>query len=297
MPKKIKNLYVLPFDHRSSFYSKLLNFKKPLDKKEIREVQNYKKIVFNSFKRVYSNYFPKEELAILIDEEFGKDIIKECKKKNIQFALTTEKSGQKFFQFEYAGNFKKHLKKIKPNFAKALVRYNPAYKKENIEQRKKIKMLYNFCCQNKIDLIVELLIPPTDAELKRVGTKKNFDYKLRPELLIKSMREFHKDKIFPNIWKLEAMERKTDWQKLFKILDKKEKIIVLGRGENKTKVKEWLKIAAPFSKNIGFAVGRTVFFKPLKKYRDGEIKKVRAIALIAKNFKELIKLWEEKHVT
>jgi len=293
MPKKIKNLYVLPFDHRSSFYSKLLGFKKPLDKKEAREVQNYKKIVFNGFKKAYSSYSPKNELAVLIDEEFGKDIIKECRKRKINFALTTEKSGQEFFQFEYAGNFKKHLKKIKPNFAKALVRYNPAYKKENTEQRKKIKLLYNFCRQNKIKLIIELLIPPTDGELKRVGTKKNFDYKLRPELLIKSMREFHKDKIFPDIWKLEAMERKTDWLKLFKILSKKEKVIVLGRGENKKQVKEWLKIAAPFSKNIGFAVGRTVFFKPLKKYRDGEIKKVKATSLIADNFKELIKLWEE----
>lgn len=256
-------------------------------------MRDYKKIVFEGFKKVYQKYPRPEELAILIDEEFGKDIIKECKKKNIQFSLATEKSGTDFFQFEYDGNFKRHLKKIRPNFAKVLVRYNPIYKKENEGQRQKIKLLQNFCQRYNIALIVELLIIPTDAELKRVGTRENFDYKLRPELLIKSLREFHKDKIYPEIWKLEAMERKTDWQKLFKVLNKKEKVIVLGRGENKKKVKKWLRIAAPLSQNIGFAVGRTVFFKPLKQYRDGEIKKVRTMALIAKNFEELIKLWEE----
>ena len=39
--------------------------------------------------------------------------------------------------------------------------------------------------------------------------------------------------------------------------------IVLGRGEDDTKVREWLATAAHVAGFIGFAVGRTTFWDPL----------------------------------
>ncbi|MDD5043873.1 MAG: DUF2090 domain-containing protein [Patescibacteria group bacterium] len=284
-------LYILPFDHRSSFYSSLLGLKKPLNKKEKKLVADYKEIVFDGFKKIYQEYPNKKNLGILIDEEFGGKIIAECRKKKINFALATEKSGQEIFDFEYGSNFKKHLKKIKPTFAKALVRYNPANKKINAEQRKKLKALHSFCKKIKLPLIIELLIVPTKNEQTKY--KKSFDAKIRPRLIVKTIGEFYQNGISPEIWKLEAMEKKSDWPKIIQTIKPNSKIIVLGRGESSAKVNRWLKIAAPFKTNLGFAVGRTVFFKPLKEYRDGKIKKVRAISLIAHNFGELIKLWEK----
>ena len=54
----------------------------------------YKKIVFDGFFKVYSKYPEKQDLGILVDEEFGKDIYKICKKKKINLIQTVEKSGQ-----------------------------------------------------------------------------------------------------------------------------------------------------------------------------------------------------------
>jgi 5-dehydro-2-deoxygluconokinase len=42
---------------------------------------------------------------------------------------------------------------------------------------------------------------------------------------------------------------------------------------------------------IGFAVGRTVFWEPLKTYQENKCSKEEAIAKIAANYQSLCKLW------
>ncbi|HNZ83957.1 MAG TPA: DUF2090 domain-containing protein, partial [Candidatus Pacearchaeota archaeon] len=69
------------------------------------------------------------------------------------------------------------------------------------------------------------------------------------------------------------------------------KIIILGRAGSKTKVKKWLKDASQFKEIIGFAVGRTIFFEPLKSYLSKEINREEAIDIIAKDFNYFIKTW------
>jgi len=47
-----------------------------------------------------SQDFNKKDLAILVDEKFGSDIIKQAHQKNITLCIPVEKSGQSF-AFEY----------------------------------------------------------------------------------------------------------------------------------------------------------------------------------------------------
>ena len=54
--------------------------------------------------------------------------------------------------------------------------------------------------------------------------------------------------------------------------------IVLGRGEDEKKVREWLTVAAGVPGFIGFAVGRTVFWDPLVNWRAGKITREAAAA-------------------
>jgi 5-dehydro-2-deoxygluconokinase len=46
--------------------------------------------------------------------------------------------------------------------------------------------------------------------------------------------------------------------------------IVLGRGADDAKVREWLAVAASVPGFIGFAVGRTSFWEPLLKLESEE---------------------------
>ncbi len=139
------SLYILPFDHRSTFIKELLHFNPPLSKEQSLIVGEYKGLVFEGFKKVYEEYEPKVNLGILCDEEFGSSILEEAKERGMVFAVCTEKSGQEIYQFEYENDFDEHLLKWQPTFAKALVRYNPKNQEMNKVQLERLKKLNDFC--------------------------------------------------------------------------------------------------------------------------------------------------------
>src|SRR5262249_26594694 len=110
--------------------------------------------------------------------------------------------------------------------------------------------------------------PPENAQLDRVkGDKKAYDGNLRPGLMVQAIRELHDAGVEPDVWKIEGIERSEDCEKVAAAARRnwRDKVgcIVLGRGEDDKKVREWLATAAPVPGFIGFAVGRTVFWDPL----------------------------------
>ena len=111
-----KNLFILPFDHRSSF-AKIFQ-----DKDNIASA---KWIIYEAFKKALQDGISKDQSAILVDEEFGDKILIDAKNNGFTTILTTEKSGQKEFEFEYGNDFSKHIEKYNPTFVKALIRYKP----------------------------------------------------------------------------------------------------------------------------------------------------------------------------
>ena len=69
--------------------------------------------------------------------------------------------------------------------------------------------------------------------------------------------------------------------------------IVLGRGENEQKVREWLSTAASVPGFIGFAVGRTDFWDPLMAWREGQEDRADAVEAIANRYREFVDLFTE----
>ena len=69
--------------------------------------------------------------------------------------------------------------------------------------------------------------------------------------------------------------------------------IILGRGEDDKKVREWLAVAAPVPGFIGFAVGRTTFWDPLIDWRSNKITREAAVAEIARRYKEWVAIFEK----
>jgi len=294
-----KKLYILPFDHRASFVRSFIgeNVEK-LNKQQKKTVESYKKIIYDGFLFAYKKLKNKELAAILVDQAFGASIIKSAQKKKINTLVSTEKSGQKLFAFEYGNDFAKEILQTKPDIVKVLVRYNPANIKDNITQLKRLKRLDDWCKAHDYKFLAEILVPATKADLAKVkGNQEKYDKQIRPRLAVKMVKEFHQAGIEPDIWKIEAFTNKSDWEKVISIIRQgKERkdvgIIMLGRGVSFAKVKQWIDIC-PQDKVNGFAVGRTVFLRALKDYYARRINKKEAIEQIAKNYLELVRYWEK----
>jgi myo-inositol catabolism protein IolC len=273
----MKPLYILPFDHRGSFAKKLLGFEYPPSPTNALKVVEMKKVVYDGFLQIWSQHPELQDaMAILIDLEFGQEIIKDAKEKGIPFALTTEKSGQELFYFQYGDRFGEQLLKHMPKYAKALVRYNPDEKDKNAAQLNRLKELSNFCKEHQIGFMFELLVQGESDQL---------------ELMTRSLQQITAHDIAPTLWKVEGLDDGQGWFDIAKHTQGAD-IIVLGRGESQDAVEDWLNEAASTQLVSGFAIGRTIFFKPLEQYRDQKITREEAVEQIANNYLHFINLWQ-----
>ena len=120
-----KPLYILPFDHRGSFQSKMFGWKGTLTSEQTAQIAATKQVIYDGFKAAVSLGVPKHKAAILVDEQFGGAILRDATSNGYTTACPVEKSGQEEFDFEYGEEFAKHVEAIRPTFCKVLVRYNP----------------------------------------------------------------------------------------------------------------------------------------------------------------------------
>ncbi|VVB99927.1 Uncharacterised protein [uncultured archaeon] len=294
-----KDLLILPFDHRGSLLKKLFGIegRKPTEA-EAKEYALLKEMVYEGFLESVKMGVPKQTAAILVDEEFGANILKDAKAKGFMTAMPTEKSGQGEFDFEHA-DFKGHIKKIDPTFVKVLVRCNPeADRAMNERQLERLKKASDFSHSVGKKFIFELLVPATEQQLRQCSNDKGrYDLELRPKLMVKAMAEIQSAGIEPDVWKLEGVQRIEDSKALVKQAQqggRKSGIITLGRGEDTEKVKEWLKVGAKVKGIIGFAVGRTIFWEPMKALHEGKISRSSAARQVAENYKMLVDLWNRE---
>jgi len=294
-----KYLFVLPFDHRSTFEKGMFGIQsaESLTDEQKEKIKEEKKIIYDAFKKSVNEGIPKEYAAILVDEQYGDEILKNAREENFVTLLTVEKSGQKEFSFEYRDGFGEHIKKYNPTFAKALIRYNPEDNPDLKErQLAELKRLNDFCHNNNYKFMIEVLIEASENQLSSVdGEKNRYDRELRPKLTVDVIGEFQERGIDPDVWKMEGVEKEEDYRAFVKRarIDGRDNvgIVVLGRGAEQEEVEKWITSGARVEGIIGFAVGRTIFWDPLVLFKDGKISRDETVDRISKNFQHFYNLF------
>ncbi|MBY0525356.1 MAG: DUF2090 domain-containing protein [Gemmataceae bacterium] len=292
-------LYILPFDHRGSFQTKMFGWKGTLTPEQTEEIAKAKQVIYDGFKAALAAGVAKQKAGILVDEQFGAAILRDAAKNGYSTSCPAEKSGQDEFDFEYGEDFGKHIDLFNPTFCKVLVRYNPDGEKAlNQRQAARLKRLSDYLHGSKRLFMFELLVPPEPAQLDKVkGDKKKYDLELRPQLMVKSIEEMQDQGVEADVWKIEGLDKREDCEKIVAVARRKgrDKVgcIILGRGEDDKKVREWLATAAHVPGFIGFAVGRTTFWDPLVDWRAGKLTREAAVAEVARRYREWVDIFEK----
>lgn len=297
-----KSLYILPFDHRATFAQKIFNKNSIADltNEEHRLITEYKKIIYEAFKKAVGNVIPKENAAILIDEEFGDEILKDAKENGFLTILTTEKSGRDEFEFQYSGDFTAHIEKYNPQFVKVLIKYNPEDNQDlKNRQLEKLKTVSDFCQVKAYKFLLEVLVIATKNQQEKTGSsKEQFDKLLRPGLTVELIKELQLNGVEPDVWKLEGFDSSEEYKGIVEAARANGRnnvgLVILGRGENEEKVDEWLKIGKSVIGVIGFAVGRTVFWQAILDFRNGAKSREEAVDAISENFTNFYKIFTSK---
>jgi 5-dehydro-2-deoxygluconokinase len=292
-------LYILPFDHRGSFQTKMFGWTGELTVEQTAEIAAAKQVIYDGFKEAVAGGVPKNKAGILVDEKFGGAILRDAANHGYSTSCSVEKSGQEEFDFEYGQEFAKHIQAFNPTFSKVLVRYNPEGNGTlNQRQAIRLKRLSEFLERKSSSLFMfELLVPPEEAQLAQVkGDKKVYDLEIRPGLMVQAIHELQEMGVEADVWKIEGIERREDCQKIVAVARRAGRdnvsCIILGRGEDDQKVRQWLTTAASVSGFIGFAVGRTTFWEPLVNYRAQRITRDKAVTQIAASYRAWVEVFE-----
>ncbi len=294
-----KDLLILPFDHRGSMLKKLFGIEgRAPTKDEAAQFSSLKEMIYEGFLKSLKMGVPKDKSAILVDEQFGAKILRDAKSKGIMTCMPIEKSGQDEFDFEEK-DFRGHIARVDPYFVKVLVRYNPEADDElNARQIKRLREASDYIHSIRKLMIFELLVPGTEKQLGKLdGDKAKYDSEMRPKLMVQALKELQDAGVEPDVWKLEGVEKPADSKALVKQAQAEGRdtgIITLGRGEDPEKVKLWLKVGAKVKGIIGFAVGRTVFWEPMKQLHEKKITREKASSMVAENYKTLVELWNRE---
>jgi 5-dehydro-2-deoxygluconokinase len=286
-------LYVLPFDHRSSYIKGLFHWQQPLFAEQVAEIAASKFVIYEGFKRAVANGIPRDCAAILVDEQFGTDILRDARSRGYNTCMSIEKSGSEEFEFEYGEDFGRHLEEFNPTFGKVLVRYNPEGDTQlNKRQEDRLRRLSEYLAKTNRLFMFELLVPPEKAQLEQVGGQAAYDRELRPKLMIEAIRALQDAGVEPDVWKIEGLELRQDCEKIAEVARRDGRIkvgcIVLGRGSDEQSVLTWLRTAAGVRGFIGFAVGRTTWWDAMEAWLGKEISSDAAIAQIATRFREWV---------
>ncbi len=291
-------LYILAFDHRGSFQKKFFGIEGEPDGEQTAIIADAKHLIFEGMLQAIGAGADPSVTGVLVDEQFGSTVPAEAREKGLKLAMPAERSGQDMFELQYGEDFGEHIERFDPDFTKVLVRYNPEGDAAgNSEQLAKLLTLSDWLKAHERKLLFELLVPAEPAQLQSVGGDSDrYDAELRPELMRRAIADIQDAAVQVDIWKIEGVEQRSDCEMLVAQARsagrEQVKCVVLGRGADDAKVDHWLTQAAPVDGFIGFAIGRSIWWDPLKAYVDGKIERAAGARKIAENYLRFVAVYE-----
>jgi myo-inositol catabolism protein IolC len=292
-----KPLYILAFDHRGSFQKKFFGVSGEPDEEETVRISDAKRVIYEGARRALDEGVEADAAGVLVDEQFGAAIARDARAAGFRLAMPVEKSGQEEFDFQYGDEFGAHIETFDPNFSKVLVRYNTEGDQAmNERQAGRLKRLGEWLHEHERLFLFELLVPATPEQIETAGgDEQRWDSEERPKLMKVAIEELQEAGVEPDIWKIEGIDRREDCEMISTTTrrDGRDGVacVVLGRGADDAAVDHWLEMGSGVPGYIGFAIGRSIWWDPLKGFVDGNLGREEAAKQIAANYRRFIDVY------
>ena len=259
-------LFILAMDHRASFGKTLFGVKddRP-DPEQVAAMASAKQMIFDGL-RAALPALSYGRAGVLVDERYGQDVIDAARAagQNVVLAIPVEASGHDWFTLEWGDQWLGHVEKIKPDYAKVLVRDNPDFDATQREQQ--FGQLARVSSELRgigVPLLYELLVPATASQLDRAGHDQGaYDRDIRPGLVARVIADNQAHGVEPTLWKVEGLETIEAAEQVAdqaQASGRSADLIVLGRDAPAERLDHWLEVASQVSAFVGFAIGRSIW--------------------------------------
>jgi len=279
--------YILAFDHRTSLMTSFFDVDGEPDASAVRAAREIKSVIADGLLlAIQRGAVDRSEAGALVDTTYGAAAIGSLREAGVRVALPVEASGKREFAFEHE-DWRERLDATKPDWAKALVRYNVEGDAElNDRQRRRLVDLQTVLRALGVAFLFELLVPPEPGQ-----RGEDFDTGVRPGLVVRAFEELGGAGIAPDMWKIEGLERREDCAAVAARAGAP--VVVLGRGADAAAVQRWLRAGAGVPNYDGFAIGRSIWWEPCDAYREGAIDRAAAVAAIGDRYTGYVEIWRD----
>ncbi|MFC0531422.1 2-deoxy-5-keto-D-gluconate 6-phosphate aldolase domain-containing protein [Phytohabitans kaempferiae] len=253
-----------------------------------------KLVALDVLDRVAAAGVPRAALGFLVDEEYGAPAARTARQRDIYLAMPIEASRTKIFELQYPADYAERFAGFQPECVKALVFHNPADDDARKEvQFTRIAEVATWAHRHGHDFLLEVLVTPTAAQLAGCGEDTAaFRREALPGLLVESIAEYQARGIEPDIWKIEGLDTVEACEAVGAQATVggrgQVRCIVLGSGASLQTVGTWLRAAARVPAFAGFAVGRSVWHRPLGDLLAGTATRDEAVDRMVAAFTGLI---------
>lgn len=279
--------FILAFDHRNSLLTAFFGVAGEPTDAEVASAGEVKRVIADGLlAAVDRGLVGREQAGALVDATFGADAIDRLQDAGLRVAVPVEASGRREFAFEHA-DWRERLDAIHPAWAKVLVRYNPdGDAAMNERQRHRLLDLQTVARAIGVGFLFELLVPPEASQ--RTPT---YDIDVRPGLVVSALEELRSAGIAPDLWKIEGLDRREDCARVADVAGAP--CVVLGRGADAAAVERWLRAGAGVPGFDGFAIGRSIWWDPVRAYMDGGTDRGAAVTAIAERYGYFVTVYRE----
>ncbi len=245
-----------------------------------RRAREAKWLVWEGLRRaVDQGAVARDEAGALVDGTYGEEVLRAARAEHIRTAMPVEASGVTPLAFEHP-DWRERLEVLDPDQAKVLIRYQPGGDPAIARaQRATLVELSRYCRAAARPLMLELLVPPLPEQ---AVDRARFDTAIRPGLMVRAIGELRRAGIAVDTWKVEGLERTEDAEEVAAAAAAP--CIVLGRGADRDAVDRWLSVAAAVDGFDGFAIGRSIWWEPLRALGSGALARPAAIDAIAAEY-------------
>lgn len=295
-PRHDDPLFILAMDHRESFGRTLFGVVDDRPTDEQRHAMQAAKAVIYRGLALARERIPAGRPGVLVDERYGDAVITAATADGVLVAIPVEASGHDWFTLEWGNAWLDHVRTVAPDYAKVLVRDNPAFPAADRDaQLARLATVSAGLADAGVPLIYELLVPATDEQKASVGGDTDrFDRELRPALVAQVIADNQTAGVEPALWKVEGLETVAAARQVAEQAragGRDADLIVLGRDARTERLDHWLAVAAQVEAFVGFAIGRSIWEDVLAEWHDGGLAEPAAAHRIADNYVQFVQAW------
>ena len=272
-------LFAFAFDHRNQFFE----LAQAAGANEAR-IGELKRLLVEAVAQTEHALSLSGRIGLLCDDRYGQSALNAATGRGWWIARPAELPGSYPLEFDRGRSIATQLISWpQEHVVKCLVKYHPDDAIDiRLEQEAQIRALYDAVQASGHELLLEI-IPP--KELPRTD-----------DTVHRALERLYNLGIYPEWWKLEPM-RASQWQAIDALLAERDPycrgIVLLGQAAGMDELRVGFREARASRTCRGFAVGRTIFQEPSRRWLGGDIDDDSLIRETRAIFEALIGAWRE----